>query len=536
MLAYNMEEIATPTIEFDPERAADIKRRILLDVKTAGRRLGVDQMRIRYGHEGIAAETVITEMAAKGLLLRETDAGGLPAPEPERREGGRPGTPKDELVHAVSELEYRFEEEVRKGLNAAFSGRREARRARHAERRASKSPEGRWERKLPESSFRSKAESLQDFEEYAQRVRKEARSAKASFIGHLIPFIAVNAGLMALNAAVSPSFPWAVFPFGGWAIGLLEHYASVLRRGERARELGKMPPLDPDRLELFKKLQKKKDSIWLHLASTISTTGFLAAVNLIVSPQFLWFLFPAVGMGIGLVSHSAAYAAGKSELEAELLDSLGLSSPSSRTKAPPVDFGPYRPLVDEARALRLAIAEFVPVGKIKKRKGKVVSDSIVDEDLLPTVDSYVEQVALLAKRTYEADRIMELIPADALNADKEAVLVKLKGTPGEGLRREYEKTLSELEKQETSYAELKDQRELLELRLRSSVMTLKQLRIDLARLSGMPSGGEEAAVSALRDKTAELNRYLSDLRAGYAELDALEFRALEKTKGTDSER
>jgi predicted nuclease with TOPRIM domain len=102
------------------------------------------------------------------------------------------------------------------------------------------------------------------------------------------------------------------------------------------------------------------------------------------------------------------------------------------------------------------------------------------------------------------------------------VLAKLNDAAPGGLRKEYEKSLAELERQETSYQELSDQREVLELRLRSSVNTLKQLRIDLARLSGMAAGGEDAAVNALRGKTQELNRYLSDLRAGYEELESLE--------------
>ncbi|MFA6505369.1 MAG: adenylate/guanylate cyclase domain-containing protein [Treponemataceae bacterium] len=515
------------------DKAADIKRRIMLDIKAAGKRLSIDQMRIRYGAEGPVAEEVILELAAKGLLLREAERTDERPVESERSAPFPRPAGRDEIVRAVNDLEYRIEDEVRKSLDAAFSGRRK-RREQRDELRAARHGDGRWDGKVSESHFKSKADTFKDFDSYTQKTRSESLSSKAGFIAHLTAFIAVNGGLMALNAAVSPSFPWALFPFGGWAIGLLEHYASMLRKGERVRELAKMPHMDAERLSLFQQLQKKKDSIWLHLASTISTSAFLAMINLITSPHFLWFLFPAVGMGIGLLSHAGAYAGKKRELERAIMDSYGLSGSWSRAfanmpesmKDAPVDLGPYRTLVEEARAARAAILSLVTPEKGKKgKRGSAVSGAGVDADLMPTVDSYVEQVALLAKRTIEVDRIIELIPVDALRADRETLNGKLRDSPGNGLRREYEKSIAELDKQETSYKELKDQREVMELRLKSSVNTIKQMHIDLARLSGMPAGGENASVNVLRDKTLELNRYLGDLRAGYEELDALEARA-----------
>lgn len=474
-------------------------------------------MLIRYGAEGPAAEAVIRDMAAKGLLLREAE---------------RPATPasKEEFVHAVSDLEYRIEDEIRRGLESAFSARR-GRRGRDAERRpeppAPPAKGGRWDRKLAESSFKTKADSLDDYQEYAARVRREARSAGGGFLAHLIPFVAVNAGLMALNAAVSPSFPWAIFPFGGWAIGLLEHFAAMLRKGERAKELEKLPPLDAESLSLFKELQKKKDSIWLHLASTFSTTAFLWAVNLIVSPQFLWFLFPAAGMGIGLFVHAASYSAKKAALRGELRDRLGIrGARGAKSGLPERDFGQYGHFVQEARAIEAALKALAPRSEGPK-KGRAAGGAFaVDDDLLETVDSYVGQVALLAERTAEADRIIDLIPMEALKSDKARLLSKMEAGGTAGLRKEYEKSLAEIGKQESSHEELKEQREVLELRLRSSVNTLKQLRIDLARLAG--ADDENASVNALRDKTQELNRYLSDLRAGYDEIDAMESRVPKK--------
>ena len=547
-------------------RAKDIKRRIMLDIKSAGRRLGVDQMRIRYRSEGQLAISVIEDLAAKGFLLGDEIPSEESTESPDLR---------DDIVHTVNTLEYRIEDEIRRGLNAAFAHRRQRHDGRDVreeikvrvrglkdevdeDRRGA----GKWERRLDKSRFRSAADGLVDYEKYAKKTRSEASSSIAGFVGHALSFIAVNGVLMAINASTSPGFPWALFPLGGWGIGLLEHLVSVMRKTEKAKDLKHLPELDPEKLELFKSLQKKKDGFWMHLSSTLTTTCFLAAINLITSPGFLWFLIPGIGMAIGLFTHAASYAMKKSELEKSLLESFGLSGSwagalrnmPATAKVAPEDLGPYQPLVDEAKAIRLSIIAQTGTGstseaakkgkgtrageKGKNVKGKGASSGFGaawDGDLLPTLDSYVEQIGLLAKRTYEVDRIIDLIPMDALGKDKADLALKMEEAVGVGLKKEYEKSLAEIEKQEKSFAELKEQQELMELRLRSSVNTMKQMRIDLARLSGMPAGGENAPLNAIRDKTVELNHYLDDLKAGYEELDRLEALALPAAVGGDEE-
>jgi len=556
----------------DEARAKDIKRRIMLDIKSAGRRLSVDQMRIRYRSEGNLANSVIEDLAVKGFLLEDRASSNESTPDPDLR---------SDIVHTVNTLEYRIEDEIRRGLNAAFAHRRKYQdlhdhrpgrvemrvrdRAIKDEVDEDRRGAGKWERRVDKSRFRSAADGLVDYEKYAKKTRSEASSAIAGFVGHALSFIAVNGVLMAINASTSPGFPWALFPLGGWGIGLLEHLVSVMRKAEKAKDLKRLPELDHEKLELFKALQKKKDGFWMHLSSTLTTTGFLAAINLLTSPGFLWFLIPGIGMAIGLFTHAASYAMKKSELEKSLLESFGLSGSWSRAlrrmpamaKETPEDLGPYQPLVDEAKAIRLSIIAQTGAsstddsakkgkgtrvgGKGSGEKGKGEKDkgdstgfgAAWDGDLLPTLDSYVEQIGLLAKRTCEVDRIIDLIPMDALGKDKADLTLKMQEAVGVGLKKEYEKSLSEIEKQEKSFAELKEQQELMELRLRSSVNTMKQMRIDLARLSGMPAGGENAPMNAIRDKTAELNHYLDDLKAGYEELDRLEALALPATVGGD---
>jgi len=55
---------------------------------------------------------------------------------------------------------------------------------------------------------------------------------KRNFIYHLVPFVVVNAMLIFINI-VSHGFPWAIFPFLGWSIGLISHYLKDIHWAKR---------------------------------------------------------------------------------------------------------------------------------------------------------------------------------------------------------------------------------------------------------------------------------------------------------------
>jgi len=495
----------------DSELRADLKKRILLDIKHAGRRLGADQMRVRYQDEGDIARAVIDELADKGILL----------PDETR-------IPKrlDDIIHAVSSIEYGIEDQVRQSLREVVQDRRSSHREFRRDLR---------------SAYREASTELRDanpsdsLEEYETRIRKERNSARAGFTAHAISFIAVNGFLMSLNAAFSPAFPWALIPFGGWGIGLLGHLVSLLRKQEQVVEFNRIPHIPESGIPIFKRLQKSKNSFWQHFSSTVSTSAFLIMLNGITmraGPSFFpWAAIPVFFMGIGLLTHSFRYAAQQGELKkalkAELINpGFRMQPKQSRTvNSSRQEYGPYAELVSQAYSLREAIAAQValPAKAEQKKEAKKKdenSTSFVDHDLLPTLDSYVEQVCLLAKRTYEVDKLMELIPMADLQKDKKKLLEKRAQKNGIALQKEYEKSVAEIERQETSYIELSEQHELMELRIQSSVNTLKQMRIDLARLAAMDGKDASGSDQIVIDKTAELNRYLADLRAAYSEIDS----------------
>jgi hypothetical protein len=59
--------------------------------------------------------------------------------------------------------------------------------------------------------------------------------------------------------------------------------------------------------EQYERARKQVHEIkgfYSHLTVYVLVIGFLVFINLRYSPEYLWFFWPALGWGIGLVSHS----------------------------------------------------------------------------------------------------------------------------------------------------------------------------------------------------------------------------------------
>jgi len=56
-------------------------------------------------------------------------------------------------------------------------------------------------------------------------------------------------------------------------------------------------------LRKAEKRVKIKKGFFTHLVTYISVIAFLFMINMMLTPDFAWFLFPAGGWGIGLVIH-----------------------------------------------------------------------------------------------------------------------------------------------------------------------------------------------------------------------------------------
>ena len=76
-----------------------------------------------------------------------------------------------------------------------------------------------------------------------------------------------------------------------------------------------------DKDEALKRIEALK-GFYGHLAAYVASNVFLIIVNLIVSPDVLWFVFPLLGWGIGLAIHAATVFWTSSDWEARKLEEL----------------------------------------------------------------------------------------------------------------------------------------------------------------------------------------------------------------------
>ncbi|MFZ4616072.1 MAG: 2TM domain-containing protein [Rectinemataceae bacterium] len=541
----------------------EIRKAILEDIRKEGRRLSVEEARERYGFYGVEAQEVIAAMMEQGLLSRSRNPGPNVV-NPEKGWGftinsegsgeGRTaasdiGRSIEAAVHGiVSEIERSVERNVASGkvpdelriklrdLNgklAAKGDKIQAKLERKGERLKARLERKRenahynketqaWDRKLDSEAGWKEAVLPGEggFSDFAERLAERARKVRGGFITHLATYLGVNGFLWFLNLSSADSFLWAAIVSAAWGIGVASNAASALRAGAKASDAERLPDLDEGQIVLFRKIERTKDSYAMHATSVVSVSFLLGLINLLTGPQFLWFLIPTGALLLSLISHRVAYGISKPRLEREFAEALGVKGSwkkalkrSGEARKADESLGPYAGLVREAQQIEKAILE-------------LARDSAGEAgDVESVLRDYVAQVKLLAGSAVDIDRVIDSIPRDSLRADKETLIRKEAASVNEGLKVEYRKNIEEILRQERSWEELGNQREIIGLRLGSSVNQLKQMRMDLARLK---AAGDSGRQGELGTRTAELSKWLEDLRKGYDESQADPYDELEK--------
>jgi hypothetical protein len=230
----------------------------------------------------------------------------------------------------------------------------------------------------------------------------------------------------------------------------------------------------------------------------------------------MWAAFPIGFMAIGVFSHLPAYKSKERRLLKRLRDTGASIAHLLRGKraadepAPRVVSGGPNTAGYQAEQVR---------GRIVSKIAALPSNSPVGEDFLPVLDNYVEQIKLLDQKSRELDQIMHGIPVAELQRDLNTLQKQRAESENEKVLAEYDQSIKQIEKQQNSFSELRNEREILRLRLSSSLSQLKQMEIDLARMASLSSDEDVASIDMLKDKSDELSQYLDDLREGYRELE-----------------
>ncbi len=414
-----------PDRDYSPEGSAnvlaEIRRAILEDTKTGGRRLTVDEALKRYGDYGVEAQEVIARMSEQGLLVKRTpariDAAGRFDGESlgrdieravrgivamvddkigeyevshgrgrDRGDGRDRKRPSDRGLERMEARLERFAERMERGVGHwSEKSAIKAELRRHVE----ETETGEWDKELKDSDYfkPGREELATSFEAYREGLADKARKLRGGFAGNLFSFLGVNALLWFINLQLQagPPFLWAAIVTAGWGTGLVSNLAGLVRANAKLREADRVPDLEAEALGTYKKLNIVRDSMAKHTVSVLTVPALLFTIFTVTTPGgFAWWLIPSGIMAISWVSHAIAYAATRRRLETKLFKEAGtpggwreLFRIGKSRKAAAKASGPYASLYAEAEAAKEAIIAQV------RAAGK---DSPFDNELVPSLE------------------------------------------------------------------------------------------------------------------------------------------------------
>jgi chromosome segregation ATPase len=139
--------------------------------------------------------------------------------------------------------------------------------------------------------------------------------------------------------------------------------------------------------------------------------------------------------------------------------------------------------------------------------------------MIPLLDNYMKQIENLAYKEEAVEDALKGFPLDELEEDKKKLVLRIEEAKSEALRQEYQKAIAQIEKQVRSYEEIREQKEMLHVKLHSSLTSLKQLHLDITKMKNLASPDEATSIASIKAKSEELSQYIADLESGYKELE-----------------
>ena len=358
---------------------------------------------------------------------------------------------------------------------------------------------------------------------YIETVASDRQDADTSFRSHLASFAGVNTGLVVLWSATGSTMPWFVFPLGGWFIAVASQWASVRELRRHSDALEHNGDADPEKVRALRELYGHRVRFARHAASSGATIAALAAFNAITT-GFPWAVFPGAALASGISAHAARFFPGLKRLkETALRAGCVLPGRNATRKRGPLKrllraAGPDSP-ADTIVAAERQAAEIG--GGIREQLDRLDENHPAKERIAPAVDDCVSLVRSLGAKMNEIEQVASGVSNQSLDRQLFEYRRKRERTNDSRLRREYDRSIDQLEAQKRSAEALERERHILTLRMNSVIGILKQMRVELARLGTSTAATDSEALHSIEAKTRELGEYLDDLREAEKELETL---------------
>jgi hypothetical protein len=353
------------------------------------------------------------------------------------------------------------------------------------------------------------------FENLKKKIVKRVRGAVAGFSTHIVVFGAVNAFLFVLNMLTSSGFPWFYFPLASWGIGVASHLQHMLNAKRERDQLLPLGDLSPEQLAIVRRIQKAIGAFNHHRTAYCAVNGFLLGTNLITSAAFQWWLIPAAAWGVGFLAHVMVHRARKKYLIEELKEA-GLSWEGiKKHRLVAANVADSSVGISDMLSQAMSIKHIL----IEQVKTDREMDKHFGGELEQLLKRFIGQIEELVQRERDLDGVLATVSEEEIDNTLTTLKTKHEKTDSQYLRQEYQKSISQYEHQRKTVSELKNQKEMISLRLTSSITALKQIQLDVARMKHMDTIQEPSSLKALKTKSRELSDYLEALQESYGELE-----------------
>jgi hypothetical protein len=232
-------------------------------------------------------------------------------------------------------------------------------------------------------------------------------------------------------------------------------------------------------------------------------------INVVTGLDSPWFLFPAAGYGIGLLTNYAKlWQAGYSwrdVLNRPPAPDAITAPGQKRTLAAPKreEFGAHYQSVKQVHDDRAAILSLV--GKLP------ATDREQLPDVVGTADALYEKALEMARTLHSMDANLN---REGLARIEDRLAQLTRELPGE----ERDRRLSLLEQQKRAYQDLIGRRGLVADRLESSVLAMQNVRFDLLRLRSMGIGAVASDLTLATQQARALSRDVDHAIAAASEV------------------
>ncbi len=186
------------------------------------------------------------------------------------------------------------------------------------------------------------------------------------------------------------------------------------------------------------------------------------------------------------------------------------NTPPANNPATPPNQNNYLSILEQAKQIRTEI-----YNKIKKSSH---FDSFIIDDIKPLVDKYIDQVGELIERDKKIYATLQGSSEKSIHKSISHLQSKVEQTSNPQLTDEYLSTIKRYEKHLDTIQEFRDQREMIKLRLNSTIMSLKQVKYDLIKMEQLSTDEQRKQFfNAFEEKSKDLSNYLKVLEETYSD-------------------